>query len=51
MSGLIENGNIFVALPPLYRVRKGQKDYYLYSDAELKKMIEKLGSSNITRFK
>ena len=51
MRGLIENGNIFVALPPLYRVRKGQKDYYLYSDDELKKTIDKLGASSVTRFK
>ncbi|MBU4308617.1 MAG: intein-containing DNA gyrase subunit B, partial [Nanoarchaeota archaeon] len=47
---LIENGNIFVALPPLYRIRKG-KDYYVYTDEELKKAVEKLGASNITRFK
>jgi len=47
---LIENGNIFVALPPLYRIRKG-KDYYVYTDDELKKAVEKLGTSNITRFK
>jgi len=47
---LIENGNIYVALPPLYRIRKG-KDYYVYTDEELKKAVEKLGTSNITRFK
>jgi len=51
MSGLIENGNVFVALPPLYRVRRGQKDNYVYSDDELKKVIEKSGTSSITRFK
>ena len=49
---LIENGNIFVALPPLYRIRKGQKDFYVYSDGELKKEVDKLSSSVvITRFK
>jgi DNA gyrase subunit B len=50
MPELIKNGNVFVALPPLYRIRK-RKDYYVYSDDELKKTIEKLGTSNITRFK
>jgi len=50
MPGLIENGNVFVAMPPLYRIRK-KKDYYVYSDKELKKMAEKLGTSNVTRFK
>ena len=50
MRQLIENGNIYVALPPLYRVRK-RKDYYVYSDDELKKIMEKLGAANVTRFK
>jgi len=53
MPKLIENGNIYVALPPLYRVRK-KKDYYVYSDEELKKLSEKLGglgSGRVTRFK
>ena len=51
MPDLIKNGNLYVALPPLYRLRKGQKDHYVYSDEELKKAIEKLGTTNITRFK
>ncbi len=50
MPQLIENGNVFAAMPPLYRVRK-KKDHYVYSDEELKKMIEKLGNAKITRFK
>ncbi len=50
MPKLIENGNIYVALPPLYRIRK-KKDYYVYSDKELKKIIEKFGNANVTRFK
>jgi len=53
MPKLIENGNIYVALPPLYRVRK-KKDYYVYSDDELKKLSERLGglgSGGVTRFK
>ncbi len=51
MPRLIENGNIYVALPPLYRIRKGQKDEYVYSDEELKKAIEKTDATNVTRFK
>ena len=50
MHQLIENGNVFVALPPLFRVRKGQKDIYVYSDEELKK-IDGLDNAIITRFK
>ncbi len=53
MPQLIENGNVYAALPPLYRVRK-KEDYYVYSDDELKKIIKELGaseSSAVTRFK
>ena len=50
MPELIKNGNIYVALPPLYRVRK-RKDHYVYSDKELKKITDKLGAVNVTRFK
>lgn len=53
MPKLIENGNIYAAMPPLYRIRKGQKDHYVYSDEELKKLLDKLdgNASNVTRFK
>ena len=50
MPKLIENGNIYVALPPLYRIRK-KKDHYVYSDNELKRVIERFGNANVTRFK
>ncbi|MEK6872764.1 MAG: DNA topoisomerase (ATP-hydrolyzing) subunit B [Nanoarchaeota archaeon] len=50
MPELIENGNVYVALSPLYRIRKG-KDHYVYSDQELKKLIDKLGKSDVQRFK
>ena len=50
MPQLIENGHIYVALPPLFRIRK-KKDYYVYTDDELKKLSKELGTSNVTRFK
>jgi len=50
MPELVENGNVFVALPPLYRVRK-RKDHYVYTDKELKRITERLGTTNVTRFK
>ena len=53
MPQLIENGHIFAAMPPLYRIRKGQKDIYVYDDNELKKATAELsvGEGGITRFK
>jgi len=50
MPKLIENGNVYAAMPPLYRIRKN-KDHYVYSDKELKEVTEKLGATNVTRFK
>ncbi|MGB9707771.1 MAG: DNA topoisomerase (ATP-hydrolyzing) subunit B [Candidatus Pacearchaeota archaeon] len=50
MRPLIENGHIWVAVPPLYKIRK-KKDHYVYSDGALKRVLDKLGNANVTRFK
>lgn len=51
MRQLIENGNIYIAVSPLYKVRK-KKDHYVYTDEELKKVVEKLGGNVVVqRFK
>ncbi|MBX4196093.1 DNA topoisomerase (ATP-hydrolyzing) subunit B [Candidatus Pacearchaeota archaeon] len=51
MPDLIKNGNIYIAVSPLYRVRK-RKDHYVFSDEELKELIAKLGgSAEVLRFK
>jgi len=52
MPQLIENGRVYAAMPPLYRIRKN-KDYFVYSDNELKKLAEKLNvkEGGVTRFK
>lgn len=51
MKSLIDNGNIYIAVSPLYKIRK-RKDHYVYSDEELKKVVRDLGSSaNVQRFK
>ena len=52
MPELIENGNIFVAISPLYRIRHKGKDSYVYSDEELEKEIKKIeGNPDVQRFK
>jgi DNA gyrase subunit B len=49
---LIEAGRIFAAVPPLYRIKKGNESHYVYSDDELKKKVEKLGGKpDVQRFK
>jgi len=48
MKQLIEEGHIFAALPPLYRVKKGKTEMYFYSDEELKKFLDENGSEGVT---
>ncbi len=49
---LIEEGRVFVAVAPLYKIKKGNEGHYVFSDDELKKKLEKLGGKpDVQRFK
>ena len=52
MKELIENGHIYIATPPLYLVKKGQKKEYAWSDKERDILAEQFGGSvGIQRYK
>ncbi len=52
MPTLIEHRRIFIAMSPLYKIRKGQTDHYVYSDEELDKLLKKIGGNpDVQRFK
>ncbi|MGE5594011.1 MAG: DNA topoisomerase (ATP-hydrolyzing) subunit B [Betaproteobacteria bacterium] len=48
MRPLIENGNVYIAQPPLFRVRQGKKDFYAYSERELEAILQKAGRQGVT---
>lgn len=48
LKELLDNGNIYIAQPPLYKISKGKKDYYVYSDEELDAKLEEIGRNSIT---
>lgn len=44
---LIENGHIYIAQPPLFQVRKGKDQRYVYSEAEMEKTVKELGRDGV----
>ena len=52
MRGLIENGHVFIATPPLYMVKKGQRKVYAWSDEERISLMEEMGNgTSVQRYK
>ena len=47
MRPLIEQGHIYLAQPPLYKIHKGKQMRYAFSDAERDKAIEELGTKGV----
>ena len=48
MQPMLKAGHVYIAQPPLYLIRKGQKHTYAYSDDELQKKLDEIGrDSNI----
>lgn len=48
MRPLIEDGHVYIAQPPLYQIKKGKGQWYVYSDNELTDLLNEIGRDNIT---
>ncbi len=53
MRPLVENGHVYIAQPPLYKVAKNRQDVYLYNDQDLDTHLDKVGrkGADIQRYK
>ena len=51
MRPLVEQGMIYIALPPLYKITKGKQSEYCYTDEELETLKKKFGKAEVQRYK
>ena len=53
MRPLLEEGHVYAAMPPLYKVSKNKQEYYCYSDDELNQKLEEIGrkGTEVQRYK
>jgi len=47
MRDLIEKGYLYIAMPPLYLIKKGKAKFYAYNDAQKNKVLEMTGSEGV----
>ena len=51
MKPLIEDGHLFIAMPPLYRIQFGNKEHYVWTNEELKELTKGKSNYKISRYK
>ena len=51
MRPLIENGHIYIAQPPLYRVKKGKTELYCYTEEDKEQALRELQGASVQRYK
>ena len=54
MKPLIENGYVYIAQPPLFKIHRGKKEVYAYNEKELPAILQEFGEGNkpgIQRYK
>ena len=51
MKPLIEDGHLYIAMPPLYRIQFGNKEHYVWTNEELKALTKGKSNYKISRYK
>lgn len=53
MRPLIEEGHVYIAQPPLYKMVRGKQEYYAFTDAELNEKLNQIGrkGTDVSRYK
>lgn len=46
MPELITNGNIYLAMPPLYKIKQGKKEVYVYDEKERETIVKRMQKEN-----
>ncbi|MFA5335403.1 MAG: DNA topoisomerase (ATP-hydrolyzing) subunit B [Candidatus Omnitrophota bacterium] len=47
MRALLEKGNIFIAQPPLYKIKRGKREEYIQTEMQMSSMLLELGSEGL----
>lgn len=48
MRGLIESGYVYIAQPPLYKIKRKRREQYVDNDSQLNRILLELGSEDVT---
>ncbi len=48
MRPLVEAGHVYIAMPPLYKIKKGKFEKYVYNDEEKDKIISEIGNEGVS---